>query len=207
MKDWRIEPSCPPSRLRQTSHVLPTAKNRRGEAQTRAIRQRLPYGAEGRPQSCAPRRFGAKRCALASRPSFQRYGDRERHSFELDECRKLLPMLSPDFRELVRGALYTGARLMELCQMTAADFNPAAGSIHIPPSKTFRARHVVLSEEGRTFFAAKVANLARTDLIFGRTDGQAWRAPDPAYRLRLPCQLAGLPKYHFMPFGIPMHRP
>lgn len=118
----------------------------------------------------------------------------------IEECRKLLPMLSPDFRELVRGALYTGARLMELCRMTAEDFNPQAGSVHIPPSKTFRARHVVLSEEGRVFFADKVANLARTDLIFRRTDGQAWRAPDPAYRLKLPCQLAGLPQVSFHAF-------
>jgi len=118
----------------------------------------------------------------------------------IEQCRILIPILPVDFRDLVRGALYTGARLMELARMTADDFEPLSGSIHIPPAKTLRARHVALSDEGAAFFRTKTENLKPKDLIFHRADGHAWRAPDPAYRLKVPCQMAGLPHVTFHAF-------
>lgn len=118
----------------------------------------------------------------------------------LAECQKLLPLLSPDFRLLVCGALFTGARLMELTRLAAEDFDPASGSVYFAPAKTKWSRHAALSDEGRAFFADRVANLLPTDLIFRRQDGHAWRPADPCHRLAAPCKAAGLRPITFHSF-------
>lgn len=117
-----------------------------------------------------------------------------------DECRKLMPVLAPDFRRLARGALYTGGRLMELSRLTAADFDAVAGSIHFAPAKTIKARHVVLTDEGQAFFKELTHNLMPGDLIFRRADGEAWRAADPGYRLQSACQVADIKRISFHGF-------
>jgi len=117
-----------------------------------------------------------------------------------DECRKLMPFLAPDFRKIVRGALYTGGRLMELSRLTAADFDLTAGSVHFAPAKTIKARHVVLTDEGQLFFKELTHNLMPGDLVFRRADGEAWRAADPGYRLQSACQAAGIKRISFHGF-------
>ena len=58
-----------------------------------------------------------------------------------------------DFRNLVRAALETGCRYGELGRLNVADFNPDSGTLAILKSKTGKARHVVLTDEGAAFFA------------------------------------------------------
>jgi len=110
----------------------------------------------------------------------------------VDECQQLLPHLSPDFRELVRGALFTGARFAELASLTAGDFDDRAGSVYLLPSKNFSSRHVILTEEGASFFRRMTHNLHKGDLVFRRADGCQWLSSDCSHRLKIPCQLAGL---------------
>jgi len=68
------------------------------------------------------------------------------------ECKRLLEACEPDFRNLVRAALETGARYGELCRLKVDDFNPDTGTLVIRTSKVGKPRHVVLTDEGQAFF-------------------------------------------------------
>lgn len=118
----------------------------------------------------------------------------------VDECRKLAAVVSPDFRNLMRAALYTGARLMELARMTAADFNPEAGTVQFMRTKTSKGRHVSLTEEGSAFFQQITYNVFRTDIVLRRSDGDPWRPADPCYRLKTACQVACVKHISFHAF-------
>jgi integrase len=115
----------------------------------------------------------------------------------IEDCRRLLKLVAGDFRRLVRAGLYTGARLMELARMKAGDYNPQAGTIHFPRTKTAHGRQVSLTEEGQQFFSELTTNLHPTDLILRRGDGNGWRAQDPGHRLRAACDAAGIPEFTF----------
>ena len=51
------------------------------------------------------------------------------------------------------AALQTGARYGELCRLNVSDFNIDAGTVAIRMSKSGKSRHVVLTDEGVSFFA------------------------------------------------------
>jgi integrase len=63
----------------------------------------------------------------------------------LAECKRLLNACDPEFRLLVRAGLETGARYSELARLRVEDFNPD------------EVRHIVLTDDGRAFFADLVA--------------------------------------------------
>jgi integrase len=92
----------------------------------------------------------------------------------LPEATRLLNGSAPDFRRLVRGALETGARYGELMVLKVADFNPDSGTIAIRQSKSGKPRHVVLTEEGATFFRTSTAGRAGSSFLFLKDDGNAW---------------------------------
>lgn len=85
-----------------------------------------------------------------------------------DECVRLANACPPDFRELVTAALLTGCRHGELSAMRAGDLDYQAGSVNIPRSKSGKARHVVLTDEGRDFFARIARGKAGDVLLFER---------------------------------------
>jgi integrase len=90
------------------------------------------------------------------------------------ECTRLVNACDPAFRNLVRAALLTGCRYSELAALRAADFNADAGVVTISHSKAGKPRHVVLTDEGRWFFAALTAGKLADDPIFTRADGGVW---------------------------------
>jgi integrase len=90
------------------------------------------------------------------------------------ECGRLANACEPDYRNLVWGALLTGCRYSELAQMQVADFNPEAGVVTVRASKANKPRHVTLTEEGQSHFAALAAGKAPNDPIFLRHDGGLW---------------------------------
>jgi integrase len=90
------------------------------------------------------------------------------------ECVRLVNACEPAFRNLVRGALLTGARYSELARMQVADFNADADVVTVLESKGRKPRHVVLTQEGRKLFSALTAGKLGGDLIFTRADGGAW---------------------------------
>jgi len=92
------------------------------------------------------------------------------------EAKRLINACEPDFRILVQAALATGARLSELTRLEVQDFNPDSGTLYIHRSKSGKARHVVLTEEGMELFAGLAAGTTGSALLLGRewvTNAQA----------------------------------
>jgi integrase len=100
------------------------------------------------------------------------------------EAQRLINACDPEFRPLVEAALQTGARYGELIRLEVADFNPDASTIAIRKSKTGKARHIVLTDEGAEFFAQICAGRAGDDLMFRRADGNGWRRTDQTRPMR-----------------------
>jgi integrase len=90
------------------------------------------------------------------------------------EAQRLINAADPDFRPLVQAALFTGCRYGELTRLEVADFNADAGTVAIRKSKSGKARHVILTDEGRAFFRQQTAGRGGNDLIFVRKDGGTW---------------------------------
>ena len=90
------------------------------------------------------------------------------------EAKRLINASAPDFRKLVQAALLTGARFGELAALEVGDFNPDSGTIHIRKSKSGKARHVVLTEEGQDFFKNVGVGRSPRDRMLVRADGSRW---------------------------------
>ena len=85
-----------------------------------------------------------------------------------EEQVRLVNACPPDFRRLVQGALYSGARYGELCRLRVEDFNGSAGTLFIELSKSGKPRHIVLTEEAQAFFTSLTAGRPAGALVFTR---------------------------------------
>jgi integrase len=92
----------------------------------------------------------------------------------IEECRRLINTSQSEFRDIVRAALLTGCRFGELAALQVQDFNPDAGTLHIRTSKSGKARHVVLNDEGIEFLTAMTAARAGAELLLRKADGGRW---------------------------------
>jgi integrase len=95
-----------------------------------------------------------------------------------DEARRLVNACLADFRLLVTAALLTGCRFRELADLRTEDFNSDAGTITIRTSKSGKPRHVVLTDEGREFFARLQVHARPDSPLFTKANGQCWSASD-----------------------------
>lgn len=90
------------------------------------------------------------------------------------DCRRLLNACRSDFRELVRAALFTGARYSELTGLEAKDFNLDTKQVYIRPGKSGRGRHIPLNAEGLDFFTTVTAGRTGEQIVFQKENGAAW---------------------------------
>jgi len=90
------------------------------------------------------------------------------------EARRLVNACPQDFRRMVQAALLTGCRYSELTNLRCADFNTDSDTLTIRQAKAGKPRHVVLTSEGRTLFAAWTAGRPANAHIFLREDGRSW---------------------------------
>jgi integrase len=90
------------------------------------------------------------------------------------EAQRLVNGCKLGFRELVQGALQTGARYGELTRLDVADFNTDSGTVAIRQSKGGKARHVVLTDEGVAFFRQMCAGRAGNEPMFRKASGAVW---------------------------------
>jgi integrase len=109
---------------------------------------------------------------------------------ELSECERLINACEPDFRQLVRGALLTGCRYGELTQTKIQDYNVRNGTLHVIVTKNGKPRHIPLTEEGKQFFEQITAGKTGDNLIFVRSDGEAWGKSHQSRRLKDACKVA-----------------
>ena len=92
------------------------------------------------------------------------------------ECKRLINACDADFRLLVQAALQTGCRYGELTHLVVSNFNSDSGTIGIRESKSGKPRNIVLTEEGRAFFAELTAGRSNDEVMLRKADGSAWRA-------------------------------
>ena len=108
------------------------------------------------------------------------------------ESQRLVNACDPAFRPMVRAALLTGCRYGELTAARVKDFNPDAGTLTIPRSKSGKARHVVLTDEGREFFASAAAGKTGDHLLLPNPDGNAWGKSHQTRPMELASEHAGI---------------
>ena len=93
----------------------------------------------------------------------------------IEEARRLIQSCATDdFRALVQAALLTGARYSELARLDVRDFNPDVGTVFIRQSKSGKARHVVLTDEGVAVFAQLAAGRAPDAALLPRRSYERW---------------------------------
>lgn len=102
--------------------------------------------------------------------------------FMKDEVIRLTNAAQGNFRHLILAALHTGCRYGELTRLCAGDFNPDSGTVFVGQSKSGKARHVVLTAEGRQFFETLTIGRPGGALMLTHADGSAWGA---SHQIRL----------------------
>jgi integrase len=99
------------------------------------------------------------------------------------EAQRLINAADPDFRALVEAALHTGCRYGELVRLEVADFNPDAETLAIRISKSGKARHVELTDEGALFFRQHCGGRSGSETMLRKADGTAWGVGHQASRI------------------------
>jgi integrase len=106
------------------------------------------------------------------------------------EAKRALNAMRPDFRQLARGALYTGMRLGELLALRVGDIYDT--TIRIRHSKSGKARSVPLSDDGQAFFDQVTAGKAGDAFVFTKADGTAWHRMDASRQMAKVSKVAKL---------------
>lgn len=90
------------------------------------------------------------------------------------ECSRLINAAKPDFRQLVKAALFTGARYTELTTLKAKNVNIHSGNVYIQPSKSGKGRYIPLSGEGQDFFKTQCIGKTGEQPVFTKADKTVW---------------------------------
>ncbi len=88
---------------------------------------------------------------------------RNRH-LSLAECTRLINACEPDFRRVVRAALYSGCRYGDVRKAKVADYRD--GIWHIPDPKAGDPRNAMLNADGRRFFEQQTIGKAGDAWLF-----------------------------------------
>ena len=106
------------------------------------------------------------------------------------EATRIINASDLEFRPLVQAALQTGCRYGELARLEVADFNPDSGTLAIRRSKSGKARHVVLTDEGVSFFRQLTAGRAASQIMLRKANGEPWRTSHQLRPTAQACQHA-----------------
>jgi integrase len=120
--------------------------------------------------------------------TFRNVDQPRRRFLSVAEAKRLLNSMPPDFRNLARGALYTGLRLGELLELRVADV--ADGQVHVRHSKAGKGRSVPLSGEGAEFCDGVTAGKAGDELVFLQESGAEWKRIHASRYMKRACKAA-----------------
>jgi integrase len=109
---------------------------------------------------------------------------------EFEEARRLVRRAADDFAKLAEGGLVTGARYGELRRMNVGDFAADPGTVLVRRSKTYRARHIELTDEGVEFFIRLCRGRSADKPMFVRADGNCWGDTEQVRPMRKACAAA-----------------
>jgi len=112
--------------------------------------------------------------------------------FTKDEVSRLINSSQGNFRDLVLAALHTGCRYGELGRLRAGDFNPDSGTVFVGQSKSGKARHVVLTDEGQRFFETLTAARPGGALMLTRASGEPWGPSNCTLLMAKACRAANI---------------
>lgn len=115
-----------------------------------------------------------------------------RQILTIEECQRLVSMCPHDLRKLVLGALFTGARLHELRNLRASDFDYGTGSVFVFATKTNKARSVTLSYEAILYFERLCHTLGPTDYMYCKYGGKRWQPNDHTLVFKKACHDANI---------------
>jgi integrase len=107
-----------------------------------------------------------------------------------DEVTKLVSKCEPDFANLVKGALLTGARYGELTALTVKEFEADDRRILIAQSKNGESRYVDLNESGIGLFTQITANRDAEEKVFLRSNGKPWKKSEQFRPMNDACKAA-----------------
>jgi integrase len=204
LRAWLTKLAAAPPRVRTAEGAAQRyRKAAEGEDRQEAVRRR---------RSTANRHFAILRAALTHAwrerrvPSdeawrrvkpFTNVGAARIRYLSVEECKRLINACEGDFRRLVQAALATGARYSELARLKADDFNASVGTIAIRRSKTGRARHVVLTEEGAAFFQELCLGRRGNETLLLQPNGQPWGPSNQIVPITKACQRAAISPANF----------
>lgn len=102
----------------------------------------------------------------------------EPRMLDTGEVKRLLNAALPDLRELLQGALMTGARRSELISMRCRAYDSDTRTLRIFQHKTGKTLTQPLTPEGAALFDSLTSGRELDAPIFLRHDGRAWAAGD-----------------------------
>jgi integrase len=107
------------------------------------------------------------------------------------EAVRLINASRPDFRLLVKSALFTGARYGELTRLKAANVNLDTGLVYITAeAKSGKGRHIPLHDDALDFFKSTAAGKRGNELVFTKQDGTEWGKNHHVRLLQAACENA-----------------
>ena len=104
------------------------------------------------------------------------------------EARRLVNAAGPDFRRLVRAALYSGARYGELGRLRCHDFDRDSGTLHVRVAKAGKGRRIFLDAEAAEFFSELTAGRAGDEVMLVRESGGSWDRSNQTRPMRQTCE-------------------
>ena len=116
-----------------------------------------------------------------------------------DEATRLINAAGADpaFRDLVQAALATGARYGELTALRVRDYDPENGTVFIAMSKSGKARHIDLTDEGMKIFGRLTTGKPGNDVMLKKGNGQPWKKNEQVRPMARACKGASLPPTNF----------
>ena len=124
---------------------------------------------------------------------FERADEPVTRFLTVDEATRLINVCRADLRELIKAALFTGARFSELTGLHVLDVNVGTASIYIKPAKSGKGRYVPLSADGLNFFQEAILGKTKNALAFTKQDGAMWGKNQHSRALKEACAIAKLP--------------